>query len=119
LRGVKSAPQDVRHNNEDVEVLDVGDAYREKRMDFVSCIVVGSVVGWSAGKILKGDAHGPFMDLAMGTCGAVAGGVVMQSAGFSAYGGTLSTTLVAVMGALLLTMLAGFANGRRIYARQI
>ncbi len=36
-------------------------------MYFLSWIIVGLVAGWSAGKILKGHAYGPVMDIAMGT----------------------------------------------------
>ena len=88
-------------------------------MYFVSWIILGLVAGWFAGKILKGNAYGPFMDIAMGISGAVAGGLLMQSAGFGGYRGTILTTLVAMIGAVLLTMLAGFVNGKRVYARQL
>lgn len=88
-------------------------------MYFVSWIIVGLVAGWFAGKILKGNTYGPFMDIAMGISGAVAGGLLMQSAGFGGYRGTILTTLVAMIGAVLLTMLAGFVNGKRVYARQL
>jgi len=43
----------------------------------------------------------------------------MRSAGFYGYRGTIYTTLVAILGAVLLTLLAGFVNGRRLYARQL
>jgi len=82
-------------------------------------MIVGLVVGWSAGKILKGNGYGPIMDIAMGICGAVVGGMLMRSAGFGGYGGIIITTLVAMLGAVLLTLLAGFVNGRRMYARQL
>jgi uncharacterized membrane protein YeaQ/YmgE (transglycosylase-associated protein family) len=88
-------------------------------MYLLSWIIVGSVFGWSAGKILRGNAYGPFMDIAMGVCGAVAGGVLIRFAGFAGYGGPVITTFVAMTGAVLLTLLAGFANGRRVYARQL
>jgi uncharacterized membrane protein YeaQ/YmgE (transglycosylase-associated protein family) len=88
-------------------------------MNFVSWIIVGLVAGWFGGKILKGNAYGPFMDIGMGVSGAVAGGLLMQSAGFSGYRGIILTTFVAMIGAVLLTLLAGFVNGRRIYARQL
>jgi uncharacterized membrane protein YeaQ/YmgE (transglycosylase-associated protein family) len=92
---------------------------KEKCMYFLSWIIVGWVVGWSAGKILKGNGYGPFMDIAMGVGGAVAGGLLMRSAGFGRYGGAIITTLAAMMGAVLLTLLAGFVNGRRTSARQL
>ena len=88
-------------------------------MYFLSWIIVGLVAGWSAGKILKGHAYGPFMDIAMGICGAVVGGMLMRSVSIGGYGGTIITTLVAVIGAVLLTLLAGLVNGRRMYARQL
>ena len=91
-------------------------------MYFLSWIIIGLVAGWSAGKILKGNAYGPFMDIAMGICGAVVGGMLMRSAGYGGYGGyggTIITTLVAMLGAVLLTLLAGLVNGRRMYARQL
>jgi uncharacterized membrane protein YeaQ/YmgE (transglycosylase-associated protein family) len=59
------------------------------------------------------------MDTGMGICGAVAGGLLMQSAGFSGYKGIILTTFVAMIGAVVLTLLAGFVNGRRMYARQL
>ena len=68
---------------------------------------------------MKGNGYGPLMDIAMGICGAVAGGLLIASAKFTGYRGTVVTTLVAMVGAALLTMLAGFVNGRRIYARQL
>ena len=88
-------------------------------MYFLSWIIVGLVVGWSAGKLLKGNGYGPFMDIAMGICGAVVGGMLMRSAGYGGYGGTIITTLVAMICAVLLTLLAGIANGRRMSARQL
>ena len=88
-------------------------------MYFLSWIIVGLVVGWSAGKILKGNGYGPIMDIAMGICGALVGGMLMRSAGFGGYVGIIITTLVAMLGAVLLTLLAGLVNGRRMYARQL
>ena len=88
-------------------------------MYFLSWIIVGLVAGWSAGKILKGNGYGPLMDIAIGIVGAVTGGFLMRSAGFSGYRGTIYTTLAAIIGAVLLTLLAGLVNGRRMYARQL
>jgi uncharacterized membrane protein YeaQ/YmgE (transglycosylase-associated protein family) len=78
---------------------------------------IGMLVGGGAGRILEGHGYGAFMDIAMGIGGAVAGGYLMRSAGFRSLGGTIITTLVVVICAALLTILAGLVNGRRIYAR--
>jgi uncharacterized membrane protein YeaQ/YmgE (transglycosylase-associated protein family) len=88
-------------------------------MYFLSWIIVGLVAGWLAGKILQGDGYGPVMDIGMGVVGAVAGGLVMRTAGLGGYRGIISTTLVATTCAVVLTLLAGFVNGRRFYARQL
>jgi uncharacterized membrane protein YeaQ/YmgE (transglycosylase-associated protein family) len=55
----------------------------------------------------------------MGIGGAVVGGLLMRSVGLGGYGGTIITTLVAMIGAVLLTLLAGLVNGRRMSARQL
>jgi uncharacterized membrane protein YeaQ/YmgE (transglycosylase-associated protein family) len=88
-------------------------------MYFLSWIIVGLVAGLFAGKILKGDGYGPVMDIVMGIGGAVVGGLLMRSVGLGGYGGTIITTLVAMIGAVVLTLLAGFVNGRRMSARQL
>jgi uncharacterized membrane protein YeaQ/YmgE (transglycosylase-associated protein family) len=58
------------------------------------------------------------MDIVMGVGGAVAGGFLMRSVGFDSYGGTIVTTMVAMICAVLLTVLAARVNGRRVYARE-
>lgn len=84
-------------------------------MHLLTWILVGMVVGWGAGRKLQANGYGPFLDVTMGIGGAVGGGFLMRSAG---YGGTIVTALFAAICAVLLTILAGFANGRRIYALQ-
>jgi uncharacterized membrane protein YeaQ/YmgE (transglycosylase-associated protein family) len=88
-------------------------AGKEESMHLLTWILVGVVVGWGAGRKLQANGYGPFMDLTMGAGGAVAGGFLMRSAG---YGGTVVTTLFAAICAVLLTILVGFTDGRRIYA---
>ena len=88
-------------------------------MQLLWWMMVGLVAGWLAGKVLKGDGYGPLMDIAMGVCWAVAGGLLIGSAGLNGYRGTIVTTLVAMISAVLLTLLAGFVNGRRLYTRQL
>jgi len=82
-------------------------------------IIVGCVVGWQIGNRLKGHGFGPLMDLIMGVSGALAGGLLIRSMGLAGHWGVIATTLAAMMGAVLLTLLVGFVNGRRLYARQL
>jgi uncharacterized membrane protein YeaQ/YmgE (transglycosylase-associated protein family) len=76
----------------------------------------GGLVGWGTGKILQGDGYGPSMDMAVGIGGAVAGGFLMHSAPIDGFAGAVLTSLLAVVGAVVVTILAGLANGRQIYA---
>ena len=82
-------------------------------------IVIGAVVGWGTGRVFQGNGYGPFMDILMGIGGAVVGGLLMRSAGFVGNGGTVITALVAMVGAVLVTMFAAYVNGRGVYARQL
>jgi uncharacterized membrane protein YeaQ/YmgE (transglycosylase-associated protein family) len=88
-------------------------------MHLLAWVVIGAVVGWGAGRVLQGNGYGPLMDTLMGIGGAVVGGFAMSSAGLGGYGGTIITTLVAMVGAVLLTAVAAYINGRRIFARQL
>jgi uncharacterized membrane protein YeaQ/YmgE (transglycosylase-associated protein family) len=88
-------------------------------MSLLSWIFIVLAVGWLAGKTLKGDAYGPVTDTVIGVGGAVAAGFLMRSAGFAGYRGIILTTFVAMIGAVLLTLLVGFVNGRRVLARQL
>jgi len=78
-------------------------------------VFIGVLVGWGVGRLLEGNGYGPLMDVVMGIGGAVAGGFFLSMAG---YGGPFVTSVFAIVGAALLTMLMALANGRRIYARQ-
>lgn len=80
-------------------------------------IPIGLLVGWLAGKSLEGNGYGRSVDLIMGVGGAIVGGLVMRSAGFSGYSGTVFATFVAVCCAALLTIIVALANGRTIYSR--
>jgi uncharacterized membrane protein YeaQ/YmgE (transglycosylase-associated protein family) len=53
-------------------------------MYFLSWNIIGLLAGWSAEKILKGNGYGPLMDIVIGI-GAVGGGFLTRSAGFSGY----------------------------------
>jgi len=86
-------------------------------MYFMLWIVVGLAVGWLAGKSLEGNGYGRSVDLVMGAGGAAVGGLVMRTAGFSGYGGTVFATFVAICCAAVLTIVVALANGRTIYSR--
>jgi len=82
-------------------------------------IVIGAVVGWGAGRVFQGNGYGPLMDTLMGIGGGIVGGFAMSSVGLGGSGGRILTTIVAMVGAVLFTVLAAYVNGRRIFARQL
>jgi uncharacterized membrane protein YeaQ/YmgE (transglycosylase-associated protein family) len=88
-------------------------------MYLLAWIIIGAIVGWGAGRVFQGNGYGPLMDTLMGIGGALVGGFAMSSAGLGGYGGTIITTLAAMVGAALLTVLAAYVNSRRIFARQL
>jgi uncharacterized membrane protein YeaQ/YmgE (transglycosylase-associated protein family) len=88
-------------------------------MHLLTWILVGTAIGWGTGKILKGRGYGPLMDIFMGAAGAVIGGLVTRSAGLSGSAGFALTTLGVMISAVAVTLLAGYVNGRRLYARQL
>jgi len=88
-------------------------------MYLLEWIFIGAVVGWGTGRVFQGNGYGPFMDTLMGIGSGVVGGLLMRSATFGGYRRMIVTTMVAIMGAVLLTDLAAFVNGRRVYASQL
>jgi uncharacterized membrane protein YeaQ/YmgE (transglycosylase-associated protein family) len=72
-------------------------------MGIIWWLIVGLIAGWLTGKIMGGPGKGALMDIFIGLVGALAGGLLMRLLGFSAEGGLIYTTLVAVLGAVLLT----------------
>ena len=78
-------------------------------------IVIGAVVGWRTGRVFQGNGYGPLMDILMGIGGGVGGGFMPRES----RGSTLITSGVAMVSAVVLTALAVYINGRRIYARQL
>jgi uncharacterized membrane protein YeaQ/YmgE (transglycosylase-associated protein family) len=88
-------------------------------MDVLTWILVGTAIGWGSGKILKGEGYGPIMDGFMGAAGAVSGGFLISLAELRGYSGFALTTIGAIVCAIMATLLVGYLNGRRLYARQL
>jgi uncharacterized membrane protein YeaQ/YmgE (transglycosylase-associated protein family) len=69
---------------------------------FISWIIVGLIAGWLTGKIM-GGSKGFLMDIVVGLLGALVGGFLASLLHLAPEGGFIYTTLVAVVGAVLLT----------------
>jgi uncharacterized membrane protein YeaQ/YmgE (transglycosylase-associated protein family) len=67
-------------------------------------IVVGIVVGWLAGQIVKGRGMGLLMDLIVGVVGSILGGWIFGLLGLAAYG-LIGQLVMGVVGAVVLLLL--------------
>ena len=85
-------------------------------MYVLSWIVLGTLAGWITGRLLKGNEYGPWMDVVMGIAGALTAGLLLHNGKFPGRIEIVSTTLAAVLGAVIFTVAAAFINGRRRYA---
>ena len=85
----------------------------------IAWIIIGVVAGWITGKLMKGSGFGFFMDMLVGLIGAVVGGFLATHLGIAGPGqqGMLISIVIAVVGAVLLTLLLRLVSGGRI--RQI
>lgn len=79
-------------------------------------IVIGVIAGWITGKLMKGSGFGFFMDMVVGLIGAVVGGFLATHLGIAGPGqqGLLVSILIAVVGAVLLTLLLRLVSGGRV-----
>jgi uncharacterized membrane protein YeaQ/YmgE (transglycosylase-associated protein family) len=81
-------------------------------MHFLWFILVGLVAGWLTGKIMKGSGYGVIGDIVIGILGALFGGWIAGHLGFIPTG-TISEIIVAVLGAIILTLLYRLITGSR------
>jgi uncharacterized membrane protein YeaQ/YmgE (transglycosylase-associated protein family) len=62
---------------------------------------------------MKGSGYGALMDIVVGIIGALIGGWIMRSLGMAGSGGMIYTIIVAVIGAVILTLIIRLLTGRR------
>lgn len=92
-------------------------------MEWLSWIVVGAIAGWLAGLLVKGDEGlGVIGHIVLGLVGALVGGyVVSLVTGNDPMDGVfdISTIVTAVIGAVVLVLIAGMVMGRRTGSGQV
>ncbi|HZR56964.1 MAG TPA: GlsB/YeaQ/YmgE family stress response membrane protein [Terriglobales bacterium] len=74
-------------------------------------VIVGLIAGWATGKIMRGSGQGFWLDIVIGIAGAIVGGWIMRALGFAHRGGMIYTILVAIGGAVILTVLYRLITG--------
>ena len=85
----------------------------------IAWVIIGIIAGFITGKLMQGSGYGMFMDMVIGLVGAVVGGFLATHLGLAGPGqsGMLMTILIAVVGAVILTVLLRLVTGGRV--RQI
>ena len=81
----------------------------------IAWIIIGVIAGWITGKLMKGSGFGFFMDMVVGLIGALIGGFLSSHLGFGGVGehGLTMSIVIAVIGAVVLTLLLRLISGNR------
>ena len=81
----------------------------------IAWIIIGVIAGWLTGKLMKGSGFGFFMDMIVGLVGALVGGFLASHLGFGGVGehGLIISIIIAVIGAVLLTVILRLITGNR------
>jgi len=81
----------------------------------IAWIIIGVLAGWITGKLMKGSGYGFIMDMIVGLIGALIGGFLASHMGFGSIAehGILVSVLIAVVGAVILTLIVRLVTGNR------
>jgi uncharacterized membrane protein YeaQ/YmgE (transglycosylase-associated protein family) len=81
--------------------------------DLLVALLIWGVIGWLAGKLVRGEGFGTLNNILLGLLGGVIGGFVFQLVGVGA-GGLIGRVLSGVVGALIV-IVAARALGNRTF----
>jgi uncharacterized membrane protein YeaQ/YmgE (transglycosylase-associated protein family) len=96
------------------------DLYQEQTImdghSLIGWIIIGALAGFITGKLMKGSGFGFFMDMIVGLVGAVIGGWLAEKIGIAPPGqqGLIISILIAVVGAVILTVILRLITGGRV-----
>ena len=84
-------------------------------MSIIYYIIIGFLAGVIAKFLMPGpnEPSGFILTTVLGIIGAVVGGFIMQHLGYAGSGGLIYTVFIAVIGAVLLTLLLRLVTGNR------
>ena len=78
------------------------------------CLLIGIFAGWLTGRALKGNQYGLAMDVLMGIVGAAEAGLLVMN--FTVHLPVIAIALLATVGAVAMTVVGAYLNGRKRYA---
>jgi uncharacterized membrane protein YeaQ/YmgE (transglycosylase-associated protein family) len=90
---------------------------KDKNMEILSWIVVGLIGGWLANQLIRRPRYGILGVTILGVVGGMLGGFLASrvlNLNYSVTGINLVSVLTAFVGSILLLLLIGFVNARRI-----
>ena len=81
----------------------------------IAWIIIGLIAGWITGKSMKGSGFGVFAEMIIGLVGAMVGGFISYHLGMGGVRehGLIMSILIAVVGAVLLTVLLRLVSGNK------
>jgi uncharacterized membrane protein YeaQ/YmgE (transglycosylase-associated protein family) len=79
---------------------------------WIGYIIIGSVAGWIAGKLVKGGGSGLLMNIVIGVVGALIGGFLLSFFLDTADGGWWFTLFTAILGSVILLWIVGKVRSR-------
>jgi len=71
-------------------------------MHWIWHLILGGVAGWLAGKVMRGEGYGVFVDVIVGLIGGWLGGKIGELIGFHLGGSTVGYLITAFVGAVIL-----------------
>ena len=80
---------------------------------FLSFVAIGTIAGWLAGRVMRGNGFGLAGDIVVGVTGAFAGAYVFRSTGAELGVGQAGSLIVGFAGAVLLLFVVRLFTGRR------
>jgi uncharacterized membrane protein YeaQ/YmgE (transglycosylase-associated protein family) len=74
-------------------------------MSYLLVVIIGAVIGFIAGQYIKGNEHGPVIDLVAGGVGACVA-VLLSRVMMTAASGTVMSVVVTIIGSVLTLFIA-------------
>ena len=78
-------------------------------MNFILFLIIGSIAGWLAGRVMKGRGFGIIGNLIVGIIGAFIGGFVFGLLGIATYG-LIGLLISSLAGAIILLWIIGLVK---------
>lgn len=82
-------------------------------MSFLFHILLGGIAGWLAGKLMKGDGYGVFVDIILGLIGGWVGGWILKLVGLHKEDSNILYFVAALIGAVLLVWIGRLIKGNK------